>query len=95
VVARHQLIHSLVEDINSHVLPVTIMYPFPFAAISYTPAVVQTAWPVGTICYIKEPYVRYGARGRAEILVAWPKDLVEVPRVAGIFDDPRVDVSLP
>jgi hypothetical protein len=39
--------------------------------------------------------VRYGARGRAEILVAWPKDLVEVPRVAGIFDDPRVDVSLP
>jgi len=34
-----------------------------------------------------------GNRGGVEILVAWPKDLVEVPRVAGVFDHPAVQVS--
>lgn len=81
------------EDTNSQPIPVTILYPFPFPAIVYLPAEVQSLWPVGTCFYIKEPYVRTGLRGRAEILVAWPKDLVEIPPVAGVFDDPDLLVS--
>jgi hypothetical protein len=36
-----------------------------------------------------------GAKGRTEIAIAWPKDMVEVPRVAGIFNHPAVTVSVP
>jgi hypothetical protein len=35
-----------------------------------------------------------GAKGRTEIAIAWPKDMVEVPRVAGVFDHPAVAVSV-
>jgi len=71
------------------------MFPLPMPAIAYSPAVIQTLWPIGTCLYIKEPYVRMGTKGRPEILIAWPKDMVEVPRVAGIFDHPAVSVSVP
>jgi len=91
----NKLISSLVEDTESQVMPVTVMYPLPFPAIAYSPAVIQTLWPIGTCIYIKEPYVRMGPKGRPEILIAWPKDMVEVPRVAGIFDHPAVSVSVP
>lgn len=74
-------------------MPVTVMFPLPFPAIVYSPVVVQTLWPIGTCLYIKEPYVRMGPKGRPQILIAWPKDMVEVPRVAGIFDHPAVIVS--
>lgn len=30
---------------------------------------------------IKEPYVRYGAKAMAEIVVPWPKDICEIPLV--------------
>jgi hypothetical protein len=87
------LICSVVEDTNGRPIPVTVMYPFPFPAIAYSPATVQSLWPVGTCLYIKEPYVRYGPRGRAEVLVAWPKDMVEIPPVAGVFGNPDSAVS--
>jgi hypothetical protein len=87
------LINSLVEDTQAQVIPVTIMYPLPLPAIVYSPSQVQSLWPIGTCLYIKEPYVRSGAKGRTEILIPWPKDMVEVPRVAGIFDHPAVQVS--
>jgi hypothetical protein len=70
------------------------MFPLPFPALVYPPSVIQTLWPIGTCFYIKEPYARMGAKGRTEIAIAWPKDMVEVPRVAGIFDHPAVTVSV-
>ena len=87
------LTSSVVEDTNGQPIPVTILYPFPFPAIVYSPARVQSLWPVGTCLYVKEPYIRCGPRGRAEVLVAWPKDMVEITPVAGVFDNPDLAVS--
>lgn len=84
---------SLVEDSDRQVMPVTILWPLPEPAINYSSQVVRSLYPVGTCLAIKEPYVRYGAKGMPEILIGWPKDVHELPLTPAFSKVYNLEVS--